>query len=119
MSQEAIHTGSGDMGGNMSFKFREGHSIYTLAEKIFAQFNADDHEPIALRLYYGKETIITLYALDKVRQENSTGASSKIPVRKFKAELDSLGILLTFVEEINFTAQAGNFPLEDMDVINR
>lgn len=111
-------TGSGDIGGNVSLKFQPGQTLLSVCEALFSNFNADEHEPIALRLYVGKENIVTLYALDKVRQETGSTHLDKLPVRKFKQVLTSPQVLLPFVSEINFTLEAGNFPLQDMEVIN-
>jgi len=118
MENSMAFTGSGDIGGNVSLKFQPGQNLISLCEAIFDHFNADDHEPIALRLYCGKENILTLYALDKVRQETSSTNPDKLPTRKFKQELTSPLVLLHNIAEINFTLEAGNFPLRDMEVIN-
>lgn len=104
--------------GKITIKFNRNGSLITLCEKFFSTFNADQHEPIALRLFYGKETVLTLYALDKVKQETTSDLREKLPVRKFK-ELIALQDLLPFLGELNFTLEAGNFPLDDMEVINR
>lgn len=119
MEKGAIYTGSGDMGGKISVKFNDNHSLIALCETMFAGFNADQHEPIALRLYAGEESFLTLYALDKFRQETSSTNSDKLPVHKFKREIESPLILLEFFSEFNCTLGAGNFPLDDMEVVNR
>jgi len=105
--------------GKITVRFNRNTSLIDLCEKFFKTFNADEHEPIALRLFYGKETILTLYALDKVRQENSSDFREKLPVRKFKEVIDSIEEVLLFLNEMNFTLEAGNFPLDDMEVINK
>lgn len=119
METGAIYTGSGDMGGKVSVKFRDNHSLIALCEKMYAGFNADQHEPIALRLYAGEETVLTLYALDKFRQETGSTHPDKLPVHKFKRMIDSPMVLLEFFAEFNCTLGAGNFPLDDMEVVNR
>jgi hypothetical protein len=114
----SVPDSTGGLQGKITVKFSRSESLISLCEKFFTTFNADQHEPIALRLFYGKETVLTLYALDKVKQETSNDFREKLPVRKFK-ELISLNDLLPFLGELNFTLETGNFPLEDMEVINR
>ena len=63
--------------------------------------------------------IVTLYALDKVRQESSNFDSNKLPVKKFKSIVFDFTDILTYLDELNFTISTGNYPLEEIEVINK
>jgi hypothetical protein len=108
-----------DLGGPISIKFKPGSSFNDYCAKHIENFNADRFEVLAVRFYYGKETAITLYAIDKDRQEGNNFSPDKMPVKKFKLDFQFARDLLPLVEECNFTLTTGNFPLEDMEVINK
>ena len=82
-------------------------------------YNRDRFEAIAIRVFVGDESIVTVYALDKVRQENTTLHPDKIPVKKFKLENIPLHELLTYCQGFNCTLSTQNFPLDAMEVINQ
>lgn len=115
-SNEVMNT---ELKGSISIKLNAGKTLDEFCEKNFENYNSDQYEAVAIRLYYEKEIIVTLYALDKVRQEGSNYNIHKIPVKKFKTSSLGLAEMLAFVQEFNFTLSAGNYPLEDMEVINK
>jgi hypothetical protein len=82
-------------------------------------YNRDRFEAVALRLFAGKEVIVTIYAIDKQRQEGSNFNPDKMPVKKFKIENVSVSKLFEWFQEFNFTINTGNYALEDMEVINK
>ena len=51
--------------------------------------------------------------------ENSTMHKNKIQVKKFKLEADFIKDMISHFQEYNFTLTTGNYPLEDMEVINK
>jgi len=108
-----------DLGGAMSVKFKTGSAFNEYCQKNIENYNPDRFEMLAIRFYYGKETIITLYAIDKSRLEGENYDHSKIPVKKFKLKTDFINEFLPFIEECNFTLTTGNYPLNDMEVINK
>lgn len=108
-----------ELTGKLSIKLKQGKSLDEFCEKHFDNYNSDQFEAVAIRLYYGKEMVVTLYALDKVRQEGTNYNINKIPVKKFKTSAFGLSELLMFIDEFNFTLNAGNFALEEMEVINK
>jgi hypothetical protein len=109
----------GDLGGAVSIKFKDGEAFNQYCAKHIPEYNPDRFEVMALRFYYGKETIVTLYSVDKNRIEGTNFSKDKMPVKKFKLNMDFLKDILPFVEECNFTLTTGNYPLMDMEVINR
>ncbi len=104
--------------GGIHVTLSEGQTLDDLCTQYIDDYNPDRFEAVAIRLFAGKETIVTIYALDKTRQENST-SKEKLPVKKFKLEHISVRELLQFFEEFNFTLSSGNYDLEDMEVINK
>ncbi|MBA3664232.1 MAG: hypothetical protein H0W61_08495 [Bacteroidetes bacterium] len=107
------------LSGKLSLTFRKNKTFLEFCEKNFNNFNPDQHEPVAIRLFHGMETIVTLYALDKVRQEGTNYDQQKIPVKKFKSITLTLIDILPYVMEFNFTISEGNYDIEDMEVINK
>jgi len=108
-----------DLGGATSLKFKPGVDINAFCSSRIPDFDAERFEVVAIRLYYGKETVVTIYARDKTRSESMSGKEDKIPVRKFKLGLNFLQELLPFVEEMNTTLLTGNIPLDNMEVMNK
>ncbi|MCW3075688.1 MAG: hypothetical protein JWO32_297, partial [Bacteroidetes bacterium] len=51
--------------------------------------------------------------------EGTNFKEDKIPVKKFKSSQLSLGDVMPFIFEFNFTLSIGNHNLDDMEVINK
>jgi len=109
----------GDLGGAMSVEFNPDRSFNDYCATHIENYNPDRFEVLAVRFYHGKETVITVYAIDKNRLEGTTFDKDKMPVKKFKLNLVFLKDILLFVKECNFTLTTGHYPLEDMMVINK
>lgn len=82
-------------------------------------YNRDRFEAFAIRLFVGDETIITVYAVDKIRQEDSVADPSKVQVKKFKITGVSLSAVFAYCSSINCTLNTGNYEIDDMEVTNR
>jgi hypothetical protein len=108
-----------ELSGKLTITLKPGKTLDEFCERNFENYNSDQFEAVAIRMYYGKEVVVTLYALDKVRQEGSNYNINKIPVKKFKKTTLGLTELFAFIEEFNFTLSAGNYPLDEMEVINK
>ena len=105
--------------GGIHVTLAEGQTLDDLCAQYIDDYNPERFEAIAIRLFAGKETIVTVYALDKTRQENSTVDTAKLPIKKFKLEHVSVRELLQFFDDFNFTLSSGNYNLEDMEVTNK
>jgi hypothetical protein len=105
--------------GDMTVKLRNNASLDDFCGKYIPNYDADRFEAIAIRLFSGKEAIVTIYALDKFRQEGNTYDPDKIPVKKFKLLNIPTEELFHFFEEFNFTLSTGNYSITDMEVINK
>lgn len=108
-----------DISGGITVKLRDDLSLDDICMQNIPDYNRDRFEAVALRLFAGKEVIITIYALDKQRQEGSNFSTEKMPVKKFKLQNVSVAKLLDWFQEFNFTINTGNYHLEDMEVINK
>jgi hypothetical protein len=105
--------------GELTVELSPGKSLEEFCERNFQNYDPDRFEAIALRLYFGKEMVVTLYALDKSRQEGTTYDINKLPVKKFKMNQLSALDVLEFISEFNVTLSIGNYDISDMEVINK
>ena len=108
-----------DLQGTFSVKLANDQTLDDFCASHVADYNRDRFEAIAIRLYVGAETTITVFALDKTRQENSTIMIDKLPVKKFKITTLPMAELFSYIEGFNCTLTTGTHPLEDMEVINK
>jgi hypothetical protein len=108
-----------DLAGALSVKLKPGQALNDYFEKHIPEYNPDRFEVLAIRFFYGTESAVTLYAIDKSRLEGTNFSKDKIPVKKFKLDPNFLNDILPMVEEYNFTLTTGNYPLVDMEVINK
>jgi hypothetical protein len=105
--------------GTITAELSPGKSLEEFCERNFHNYDPDRFEAVALRLYFGKEMVVTLYALDRSRQEGSNYDINKLPVKKFKMfDLSALDVL-SFITEFNITLSAGNYDISDMEVTNK
>lgn len=119
MKPEIIPFAHHGITGGISVKLKKDTSLDDFCAKHLPTYDPDRFEAIAIRLFAGSETIITVYALDKVRQERSNYNPDKIPVKKFKIHTLAPSSVLEFFEEYNFTLQVGNYEITDMEIINK
>ena len=108
-----------DVSGTMTVKMANKQTLDDFCVQHIPEYNKDRLEALALRVYVGDETVITIYAVDKHRQEGSSFSEGKIPVKKFKLSNVPLSALFSYCDSFNCTLSTGNYPLEDMEVINK
>lgn len=118
MKTESIPFAHHGITGGISVKLKNNTTLEDFCVKHVPTYDPDRFEAIALRLFSGSETIVTIYALDKSRQEGSNYNPDKIPVKKFKIHTDPASVF-DFFEEYNFTLQVGNYEITDMEIINK
>ena len=70
--------------GEMTVKIANGQTLDDFCVEHIHEYNRDRFEALAVRVFVGDETVITIYAVDKLRQEGSTFSDGKIPVKKLK-----------------------------------
>ncbi|MFT3682103.1 MAG: hypothetical protein QM791_17640 [Ferruginibacter sp.] len=114
-----INQPTAEIKGPLSVKLANGLSLDDLCAEYIPGYNRDRFEAIALRVFSGNETVVTVYALDKIRQEDSSLDRNKIPVKKFKVPDIELSSLLSYCSAFNFTLSTGNYDIEDIEVKNK
>jgi hypothetical protein len=119
MMEQELHFEHGDLTGEVSVSLHNEESLDDIFSKYIHDYNKDRFEAIAVRIFAGKENVITLYAADKIRQADNGRNTDKIPVKKFKIEGMSWNELLPFLSSFNCTLHTNNYPLEAMEVVNR
>src|SRR5690242_10028846 len=100
--EKVINPTHEDLTGEFSVKLANGQTIDDFCARYIPEYNKDRLEALAIRLYVGGETTITVYAVDKTRQENSSVHAGKIPVKKFKITSLRLSDLSNYCEGFNF-----------------
>lgn len=105
--------------GNISIKMANGQTLDDFCFQHIPDYNRDRFEALAIRVFVGDETIITIYAVDKKRQEGTSFGENKIPVKKFKLTTVPLSELFSYCSSFNCTLSTGNYPLENMEVVNK
>ena len=117
--QHEPHFEHGDVSGEIAVTLANGQTLDDFCAQHILDYNRDRFEAFALRVFLGKETVITIYAVDKIRQEDSSVAPEKIAVKKFKINTIPVNELYSYVESLNFTLTTGNYQLKDMEVTNK
>lgn len=118
MNQE-FHFEHGDLSGDISIHLKEGQTLHDLFGKYVYEYSRERFEPISMRIFVGKETIVTLYAIDKLREDSSQVPADKIAVRKFKIGNIPLEELFSCMASFNCTLTTNSYPLDAMYVMNK
>ena len=119
MKQE-LYFENGDLTGEISLTLKDGKTLNDFFSKYLHDYNPDRMEPYAVRFIFGKENVLTLFAVDNFKQENSTILDAdKIPVKKYKIPGVSFSDILDCFGEFNFTVSTNNYSLESLQVINK
>jgi len=93
--------------------------LNSLAAKLIPAYNPDRFDATALRLFVQKgEPIITLFAVDKLKQEENNYPKDKLPVKKFKIRL-SFNDFVRYFKRFNVTLTNEAYDISDMLVLNK
>jgi hypothetical protein len=106
-----------EMHGKITVEF-DRQALKDLCSKYVAGYDVARFEVVAIRIFCAKEIVLTIYAEDKLNTGSGLG-ENKFPVKKFKKEIRSHAEFFEFVRAFNFTISAGDYNMEDMEVINR
>lgn len=107
------------MEGFVSIELKRGKAFDQFCEQHFDNYDPDRFEAIVVRGYCKKELILTVYALDKSRQEGTNYDMERLPVKKFKSTTISFADIIPYLEEFNFAVGADNYAVNEMQVINK
>jgi hypothetical protein len=113
----AIH--HGDLSGLITVNAANGQTLDDFCAAHIPEYNRDRLEAMAMRVFVGKETVITVYAADKYRQDGTAYDQEKIPVKKFKITTLTIQDLFSYCESFNFTLSTGSYEIDDMEVMNK
>jgi hypothetical protein len=117
-TDQPFETEHHDMTGNASLDLVNRGEFYAFLAK-HANYDPDRFDPVALKIFMeGRDFILTLYALDKSKQEQESSPKDKLPVKKFKLAV-SWYELFTFVKRFDIVVSEGNYDIKDMVVINK
>ncbi len=103
------------MNGVASVNFRDGESLASFAARI-ARVDLDRYQPIFMRLYVEHVPVVTIYALDKAHYEAHRQQTGKLLVRKYKVDV-KLEEILGYFKQLDFSLLAGDYRIEDFEVI--
>jgi hypothetical protein len=101
--------------GFLSVTFKPGDEFNTFCSRL-AGYNVERFEAVALRFFSGEETIITIFAADKMKM--GTSPDGHLPVHKFKIQC-SLDEFFREIRQMNFTISTTKHDMWEMEVVNK
>lgn len=109
-----------ELKGYFSANLANGQTLDQFCQQHFPEYNTGRFEAFLLRVLVGDETVITIYAFDKLSDEKAAfSEDGKFPVKKFKIARADLSMILNYFDSFNLTLSTGTHPAEDMRVINK
>lgn len=107
-----------DLTGVAALDFLDTEDFNVFAAKITG-YNPDRFDPVALKIMAGESSVIvTLYALDKSAREKDQYPDDKLPVKKFKMEMEWQQ-LMQQIKHFDIIVSNSEYTLSDMVVINK
>lgn len=117
-TDQPFETAGHSLTGKSSLDFMSRESFNEFAAKL-TDYNPDRFDPVALKVFASFNSwVITLYAVDKSRQEQSGTHGEKLPVHKFKMEMDC-HTFLNCIKSFDLVVSDNAFDIADMEVINK
>lgn len=110
---------SNNLSGIAAITFANDITLDDFCSEHIPSYNKERFRAIAVRLFEGNETIITIYALDKMKQYDDNYDAGKIPVKKFKLDIFSVKDIFRYCDSFNCTLTTGEYPVAEMQVINK
>ncbi len=117
--EEEVKYYDGELTGDISVIENISTGLRGFCKEYIQEYNDDRFDPMAIRVLLGNEIIVTVYAVDKMHQYGDEVEGGKIPVKKFKLECVPPQSLLKYFDSLNLTVSTGEYPIEDMRVINK
>ena len=104
--------------GYAALDFHKQEDFNVLAANI-TDYNPDRFDPVALKIMASESGIIaTLYALDKSAREKDTYPDNKLPVKKFKLEMEWQQFM-GYIKYFDLIVSNEAYSIADMVVINK
>ncbi len=106
------------MKGTISATLANNQSLDDFYAEHIADYNRHRFEAFAIRVFSGNETIFTIYALDKLRLEDSNLHKGRVPVKKLNPQ-SCLSSIFTYFISVSSTLPNGNYDINDMEIMNK
>ena len=107
------------LSGNAAMDLNRKEDLNALASKLVNNYNPDRFDAIALRFFVQKnEPVVTLYAVDKAKQEDGNYPKDKLPVKKYKIKL-SFSEFIKYIKRFDLTVSNDAYDIGDMLVMNK
>src|ERR1043165_3191629 len=102
------------LNGNANVDLHPKEDLNALAAKLISNYNPDRFDAVALRFFVQKnEPVVTLYAVDKFKQENDNYPKNKLPVKKYKLKL-SFSEFLRHIKKFDLTVSNDAYDIADI-----
>src|SRR5437868_6633672 len=86
--EQPFETDHHSLTGNAAVDLYDNVELNELAMKLVNGYNPDILDAVALRFFIQEDSpVITLYAVDKLKQEQNNYPKDKLPVKKFKINI--------------------------------
>ena len=117
--KQPFETDAHALTGKSSIDLFRKEDLNSLAQKLIPNYNPDRFDASALRFFVQKgEPVITLYAVDKVKQDDDDYPHNKLPVKKFKIRIPFDEFVRHFKRfDVTLTNEA--YDIGDMLVLNK
>ncbi len=105
--------------GKSAMDLFRNEDLNSLACRLISNYNPDRFDASAIRFFVQKnEPVITLFAVDKQKQETDEYPADKLPVRKFKIRISFYEFIKHF-KRFDVTLTNDAYDIKDMLVINK
>jgi hypothetical protein len=117
--EQPFETDHHTLTGNAAVDLYGDGDFNALAMKLIANYNPDILDAVALRFFIQENSpVITIYAVDKLKQDQNNYPKDKLPVKKFKINI-SFADFLKHVKKFDFTVSNGAYDLDDLLVLKK
>jgi len=117
--KQPFETNAHDLSGMAAMDLFPKDDLNSLAFKLVDGYNPDRFDATVLRFFIQKGTpVITLYAIDKLKQDQNNYPSDKLPVKKFKLKLP-LEEFLRHIKKFDLTISNSAYDVKDILVMNK
>jgi hypothetical protein len=104
--------------GYAAVDFHKKDDFNVLAANV-ANYNPDRFDPVALKIMVSESSfIVTLYALDKSAREKDSYPDDKLPVKKFKIEME-LQQFMRYIKHFDLIVSNEAYSIADIVVTNK
>jgi hypothetical protein len=93
--------------------------LNSLVSNLVPNYNPDRYDAAAMRIFLqGHDPVVTVYAVDTLKQEQHNYPAEKLPVKKFKIKLPFVDFIRLF-KRFDATLTNDAYDIGDMLVTNK